>query len=77
MYEPEAVNLIIVLEPDVVIVGEPVVVPEYDAVGTEIITTPEPPAEESAAATFPLYPPPPPPPPVLADPAVEDVTLPF
>jgi hypothetical protein len=34
----------IVLDPLVVIVGLPVVVPEYDAVGTEIITTPEPPA---------------------------------
>jgi hypothetical protein len=32
------------LLPDVVTVGEPVVVPVYDAVGTEIITTPEPPA---------------------------------
>jgi hypothetical protein len=28
VYEPEAVNEIIVLEPDVVIVGEPVVTPE-------------------------------------------------
>jgi hypothetical protein len=28
VYVPEAVNLIIVLEPDVVTVGEPVVVPE-------------------------------------------------
>jgi hypothetical protein len=37
------VNLIIVSEPEVVIVGEPVVTPEYLAVGTESITTPEPP----------------------------------
>jgi hypothetical protein len=35
----------IVLEPLVVTVGEPVVVPEYDAVGTDKITTPEPPAK--------------------------------
>ena len=42
MPEPE-VHLIIVLEPEVVIVGLPVVVPEYDVVGTERITTPEPP----------------------------------
>ena len=28
VYDPDAVNVIIVLEPEVVIVGEPVVVPE-------------------------------------------------
>jgi hypothetical protein len=41
---PAVVHLIIVLLPDVVTVGEPVVVFEYDAVGTDRIITPEPPA---------------------------------
>ena len=45
MYVPEPlVHLIIVLLPDVVTVGEPVVVPVYDEVGTDNITTPEAPA---------------------------------
>jgi hypothetical protein len=34
----------IVLLPDVVIVGLPVVVPGYELVGTDNITTPDPPA---------------------------------
>ena len=46
---PVPVNLIIVFAPLVVIVGEPVVVPEYLAVGTEIITTPEPPEPPAVA----------------------------
>jgi hypothetical protein len=33
----------IVFDPLVVTVGDPVVVPEYDEVGTDRITTPEPP----------------------------------
>jgi hypothetical protein len=37
------VNLIIVFDPEVVIVGEPVVAPEYAEVGTERIITPDPP----------------------------------
>jgi hypothetical protein len=41
--DPAVVHLIIVLEPEVVTVGEPVTVPEYDPVGTDRITTPEPP----------------------------------
>jgi hypothetical protein len=56
-----------VLLPDVVTVGEPVVIPEYLDVGIRIITTPEPPAD---AEVFGLLPPPPPPP-VFAVPAVE------
>jgi hypothetical protein len=43
VYVPLAVNLIIVLDPLVVMVGLPVVVPLYLDVGTERITTPEPP----------------------------------
>jgi hypothetical protein len=62
VYVPEAVNVIIVLEPEVVIVGLPVVVPVYFDVGIEIITTPEPPDPP------PDPPPPPPPPPVFAPP---------
>jgi hypothetical protein len=45
VYVPDPdVQVIMVLEPEVVIVGEPVVVPEYLDVGTDKITTPEPPA---------------------------------
>jgi hypothetical protein len=33
-------------------VGEPVVVPEYAEVGTEIITTPEPPATPTVVPVF-------------------------
>ena len=65
MYVPEPlVHLIIVLEPLVVTVGEPVVVPEYDAVGTDRITTPEPPVPPKVPVA-PGPPAPPPPPPVL------------
>jgi hypothetical protein len=65
---PEELNLIIVLEPDVVTVGDPVVIPEYAAVGTERITTPEPPEEDVPTETPNVPPPPPPPPPVFAVP---------
>ena len=58
-----------VLLPDVVTVGLPVVVPVYLAVGIDRITTPEPPA---APAAFPLLDPPPPP--VFAVPAVPTVS---
>jgi hypothetical protein len=62
VYVPEAVNLMIVLDPDVVIVGLPVVVPEYKIVGTDNIITPEPPAAPAAEpALKPLDAPPPPP----------------
>ena len=61
--------MIIVFDPLVVTVGEPVVVPVYLAVGTEIITTPDPPA----APELGLPPPAPPPPPVLAVPATPAV----
>tara|TARA_R110002033_G_scaffold157581_1_gene193657 strand:+ start:568 stop:723 length:156 start_codon:yes stop_codon:yes gene_type:complete len=44
VYVPVELNCIIVLDPDVETVGEPVVVPEYEAVGTLSITTPLPPA---------------------------------
>jgi hypothetical protein len=57
-----------VFEPLVVTVGLPVVMPVYFAVGTEIITTPEPPAAAAYTSGL-LFPPPPPPPPVLAVPA--------
>ena len=63
MYEPEPVNLSIVFVPDVVTFGEPVVVVEYELVGTLIITTPEPPEPPVAG---PAWPPPPAPPPKLA-----------
>lgn len=57
-------NFRIVLEPLVVTVGEPVVTPEYSAVGTEMMTTPDPPEPVT------LLEPPPPPPPVFAAPDV-------
>jgi len=45
VYVPDpVVNLMIVSDPLVVTVGEPVTVPVYLDVGTEIITTPLPPA---------------------------------
>jgi hypothetical protein len=69
VYVPEAVNFIIVFEPEVVTVGLPVVVPVYKELGTDKITTPEPPADDPDAEA-PL---PPPPPPVFAVPA--DATL--
>ena len=47
-------------EPDVVTVGEPVVVPEYLAVGTLTTTIPEPPFPPFPF-TEPPQPPPPPP----------------
>ena len=56
-----------VLEPLVVIVGDPVVVPEYLAVGTDRITTPDPPFPEARPVPLPVTPPEPPP--VLAVPA--------
>jgi hypothetical protein len=64
-------NLIIVLEPDVVTVGLPVVVPVYDEVGTDKIITPDPPAAFPEPEVFLA----PPPPPVFAVPAT--ATLPF
>jgi hypothetical protein len=45
VYVPEDVNVRMVLVPDVVTVGEPVVVPVYSAVGKDNITTPEPPSD--------------------------------
>ena len=56
------VKLNIVLAPEVVIVGDPDDVPEYLAVGTLIMTMPDPPG---------IVPPfaPPPPPPVFTVPA--------
>jgi hypothetical protein len=44
VYVPDELNATIVLLPDVVTVGLPVVVPEYSPVFIERITTPEPPA---------------------------------
>jgi hypothetical protein len=70
VYEPDAVYVRIVFAPLVVTVGEPVVVPEYLAVGIERITTPEPPA---APLGFGVYAPPPPPPPVFVVPATDAV----
>jgi hypothetical protein len=49
VYVPEPVYFKIVLEPEVVIVGLPVVVPEYLAVGTDNIITPEPPLPTATA----------------------------
>ena len=54
-------------DPDVVTVGEPVVVPEYNDVGTDNITTPEPPVPPGKFPALP-DPEPPPPLPVFADP---------
>ena len=62
----------IVLAPDVVTVGEPVVVPLYLVVGTDKITTPEPPIAEEQLALLPF---PPAPPPVFAVPATPAVVL--
>ena len=58
-----------VLAPEVVIVGLPVDIPEYLAVGTEIMTTPEPPLPVADPVALP----PPPklavePPPVVVEP---------
>jgi hypothetical protein len=44
VYVPELLKVRIVFAPLVVTVGEPVVVPEYFAVGMDKITMPEPPA---------------------------------
>jgi len=67
-------NCKIVFAPDVVTVGEPVDVAEYEAVGTLNITTPFPPAKPSEAPAGTPEPfPPPPPPPVFAVPAVGEV----
>ena len=52
-----------VLLPDVVTVGLPVVNPEYFVVGIDRITTPDPPCPPLLVVPDP--PPPPPPPPVL------------
>ena len=54
----------ILLEPLVETVGDPVVVPEYCAVGMDKITTPLPPVPPMVVCQAP----PPPPPPVLAPP---------
>ena len=62
-----------VLLPEVLTDGEPVVVPEYFAVGTEMMTTPEPPLAPFGLAA--ISEPPPPPPPVLTVPATEVVRL--
>ena len=68
VYVPDALNIITVLLPKVVTVGLSPTVPEYLAVGTDSITTPEPPCLPACAPVPPLSPPPPPP--VFVSPAV-------
>ena len=65
----------IVSLPSVVIVGLPVVVPEYSDVSNLNTTIPEPPAVLPLAEIEP--PKAPPPPPVLASPAVATVLIPL